>query len=505
MEIFSGKIQAINVSNGEGIIAIFNRGQANQYGITEKDKVALIRKGEEYIVDVALSDDLLEPGIIGASKELLNEYPISDGDSVLVSFTQHNPLSLQAIRKKLLGEKISAEEIDAIVEDIQNNKLSDLILAYYTATSFFYKSDPDELAYTTKATANTWDMYRFPWIVASKYSIGGVPGNETTMVIVPLLASMGITIPKSFSKSITSPAATWECVEVLMETSFKKNEILRIVDKLGCCLVWNGNLNLAPANDRIIEVSAPLGMEPFARMISSIMAKNYAMGITHCLIDIPVWPTAKVTNEVDAERVAKHFKYVGEKLGITTEVAITEAKEPIWSGIGAVMQAREVLRILQQHPKRSEALQKKSLELSAKLALLAGHGKNYKEILEKATKTLESGEAWKKMQEIMKTQNGKNPNITSEELELAELQVEILSELEGNITDIDMKYLNTIARTLGAPGDPQAGLELKVRIWSFIKKGEPLFTLYSNSHSKMKIAQELLAEKGIYTIKKKKS
>ena len=75
---------------------------------------------------------------------------------------RNNPLSLQAIRKKLLGEKITNEEIDAIVEDIQNNKLSDLILAYYTATSFFYKTDPEELAYTTKATAYTGDMYRFP-------------------------------------------------------------------------------------------------------------------------------------------------------------------------------------------------------------------------------------------------------------------------------------------------------------------------------------------------------
>ena len=152
MEIFSGKIQAINVSNGEGIIAIFNREQANQYGITEKDKVALIRKGEEYIVDVALSNDLLEPGTIGASKELLDEYPINDGDQVLVAFTQNNPLSLQAIRKKLLGEKITAEEIDAIVEDMQNNKLSDLLLAYYTGELLMLM----HAAYTVLATMRVW-------------------------------------------------------------------------------------------------------------------------------------------------------------------------------------------------------------------------------------------------------------------------------------------------------------------------------------------------------------
>ena len=131
-------------------------------------------------------------------------------------------------------------------------------------------------------------MYRFPGTVASKYSIGGVSGNETTMIIVPLLASLGITIPKTFSKSITSPAATGECVEVLMKSELTKQEIIKLIDQNGCCLARNGNLNLAPANDRIIKVSTPLGMEPYARMISSIMAKNYAMGINHCLIDIPV-------------------------------------------------------------------------------------------------------------------------------------------------------------------------------------------------------------------------
>ena len=266
MEIFSWKIKKLNISNWEGIVAMLNTQEATAYGISPQDKISLIRNKEEYVVDVAFSDEL-EPGIIWATQELLDNYPIMEGDNVLVSFMRTNPLSLVAIRKKLLWEKLTTEEIDAIIEDMQNNKLSDLILAYYTATSFFYKSDPEELAYTTKATAYTGDMYRFPGIVASKYCIWGVSGNETTMIIVPLLASLGITIPKTFSKSITSPAATGECVEVLMKSELKKSEIIRLVDKHKCCLAWNGNLNLAPANDRIIKVSAPLGMEPYARMI----------------------------------------------------------------------------------------------------------------------------------------------------------------------------------------------------------------------------------------------
>lgn len=499
MEIFSWKIKQLNIRHGEGIVAMLNTQEASTYGISSQDKISLIRNGEEYVVDVSLSDEL-EPGTIWATQELLDNYPIAEWDNVLVSFTRNNPLSLQAIRKKLLGEKLNTAEIDAIVEDIQNNKLSDLILAYYTATSFFYKSDPEELAYTTKATAYTGDMYRFPGIVASKYSIWGVSGNETTMIIVPLLASLGISIPKTFSKSITSPAATGECVEVLMRSELKKQEIIRLVDKLGCCLAWNGNLNLAPANDRIIKVSAPLGMEPYARMISSIMAKNYAMGINHCLIDVPVGPTAKVTNQADAERVANHFKNIGEALGIKTEVAITKAEQPIGNGIGAILQVREVLRVLQQHPLKPLDLQEKALDLAAQIILLCNMAESYEQAYHKAKNELENGNARNKMQAIIAAQEGKNPQIWSEELELAPNTIDITAQNEGTLQHIDMKYLNMVARTLGAPGDASAGIYLHKKLWNQIQAGDLLYTLYAQSANKLKLATEMLADKDFFQI-----
>ena len=494
MEIFSAKIVPLNVVNGDGIIAILNAEQASQYGITQHDKISLIRKGEEYVVDVALSSEYVEPWTIGATTELLENYPIMPWDNVLVSFMRNNPLSLQAIRKKLLGEKITNEEIDAIVEDIQNNKLSDLILA-----SFFYKTDPEELAYTTKATAYTGDMYRFPGVVASKYCIGGVSGNETTMILVPLLASLGIVMPKTFSKSITSPAATWECVEVLMRSELKKSEIIRLVEKYGCCLAWNWNLNLAPANDRIIKVSAPLGMEPYARMISSIMAKNYAMGINHCLIDIPVGPTAKVNNQEDAERIAQHFKNIGTSLGIKTEVAITKAEQPIGNGIGAVLQVREVLRVLQQHALRASDLEGKALDLAAQLLVLCGRNESYEEAYRLAKETLQSWDARKKMQEIITAQEG-NSDVDSEGLVLGSQTFDIVSERDGKVEAIDMKYLNMLARTLGAPWDATAWIFLHKKLYDTVHRWEILFSFYASSENKLQMAKELVEEKSAYTI-----
>lgn len=501
MEIFSGKIKRLNLTHWEGIVAVLNTQEASMYGISSKDKISLIRNKQEYVVDVSFSDDV-KAGTIWATEELLSEYPIAEGDNVLVSFVKNNPLSLLAIRKKLLGEKLSTEEIDAIVEDIQNNKLSDLILAYYTATSFFYKSDPEELAYTTKATAYTGDMYRFPGIVVSKYCIGGVSGNETTMIIVPLLASLGITIPKTFSKSITSPAATGECVEVLMRSELSKQEIIRLVDKHGCCLAWNGNLNLAPANDRIIKVSAPLGMEPYARMISSIMAKNYAMGINHCLIDIPMGPTAKVSNQADAERIAMHFRNIGESLGIKTEVAITKAEQPIGNGIGAVLQVREVLRVLQQHEKRPLDLEEKALELASQILVLCGMCETLDQAYQKAKEELTSGKAWKKMQEIIIAQEGKNPEIWSEELDIAPNTETITAQHTGKLTAINMKHLNMVARTLGAPWDASAGVYLHKKLGDQIQAGEPLYTLYAQSINKLALAKEMVETKDFMEIER---
>ncbi|NCO97684.1 hypothetical protein GW864_00665 [bacterium] len=135
-------------------------------------------------------------------------------------------------------------------------------------------------------------------------------------------------------------------------------------------------------------------------------------------------------------------------------VEITDAIEPIGAGIGAILQVREVLRVLQQHELRPMDLQNKALFLAARIIELVGMAKG-KAADELALKTLKSGKAWGKMQEIIKAQHG-NPNIKSEQLELAKIKKEIKAEKDGRVKSIDMKVLNVVARTLGAPIDLKA-------------------------------------------------
>ncbi len=313
---YPAKVQRLDIKDGERLIVLLNPKQALAFGINLHNKVQLTKENGEHIVaDVSLSDAVAE-GRVAVYADIPEKLNLENNELVAVSLAESSSTSYEAIRKKMRGETISYDEMFAIIKDISENKLDDTMMTYYVASSFFYPTTDEEMYQTAKAMAECGVMFKYPKgeIIADKHCIGGVPGNETTMILIPLIASLGIKIPKNFSKSITSPAATGECVNVLMNINFNKEGIENLVEKLNCCLVRGGSLDLAPADDKLIKVQYPLSMQSRAKVVSSIMAKKYAMGITHSLIDIPVGPTAKVSTMEEAKDRKKKFEYVGKKL-----------------------------------------------------------------------------------------------------------------------------------------------------------------------------------------------
>ncbi|HMT00898.1 MAG TPA: thymidine phosphorylase [Candidatus Absconditabacterales bacterium] len=498
---FYAKTKNIDIIDGDELIAVISKEDGEKHGMHAMDKVALRHKGKEIVLNVDLSNHLVRPGEVGLFEDVYKKYSIPENESVELKYARANPTSIEAIRKKLLGEKLTEQEIEAIVDDIKNNRLSDTHVTYFTACGFFYKSVNNELVRMTKATAKSGNCFNFGKKAVSKYCIGGVPSNETSMIIIPLLASLGITMPKSFSKAITSPAATGECVSVLMNIKFTPDEVKKLVKKNNSCLVRSEPLNLAPANDKIIKVSNAISMEPYSRMISSIMAKQHAMGITDCLIDIPVGSTAKIPTLEIGKRIKRHFSYIGKKLGMNMKVLLTDADQPVGKSIGAALQVKEVLEILQQKKNKSELLEKKALFLAKEILEMIGfaHGIKAQEIVEEG---LKSGKARKKMQEIIKMQGGRNWNIKPDEIKIGEKTKEIKATKNGEIDEIDMKHINTIARTLGCPFDLKSGIVLHFKKNNKFKKGEILITLYSSDENKLKTAIKMLDKKNIYSFKK---
>jgi putative thymidine phosphorylase len=497
-DLFTARTRIIDIHEGEDLVVLINEQDAWEHGITSMDKVALIYDDKEFVFDANLTAKIVQRWEIGIFRDVQEKYEIKSGQLVTVAYTKNSSESLEALKKGLTGKRLSPKEIHAIMKDISNNRFTDILTTYFSAIGFFYPSTDEDLYQMAKAMAETGETLHFPWVVADKHCMGGVPGNETTMIMIPLLTSLGIKMPKTFSKAITTPAATGECVSVLMDISFNKKEIEDLVKKNNCCLVRGGWLDLAPADEKLIKVAYPLSMQSYSRTIVSIMAKKYAMGINHSLIDIPVGPTAKVPDMKTAKRLKKKYEYVGKRLGMKMHVELTDALQPIGAGIGAVMQVREVLRVLQQHSARPMDLEQKAIHLCAKIIEMVGMAKG-KEAEKLAYGQLITGKAREMMQKIIKAQNG-NPNITSEKLELAKIQHDIHAEKSGKIKYIDMKVVNVAARTLGSPLDLQAGLYLHKKLGDSVKKGEVLYTMYANDESKIRLAKELLDDKKMYLI-----
>ena len=496
------KVLPLPVKEDNSQTVVLNEKIARAYGINLSDKVEIFRaNGEKFVCDVVISSKIWTE-YLWVYENVVERMSLEKNEVVMVELTQASSQANDAIRKKMKWESITYDEMYAIIKDISEWKLSEIMMTYYVASSFFYPTTDEEMYQTAKAMAECWVMFKYPkWeIIADKHCIGGVPGNETTMIMIPILASLGIKMPKNFSKAITSPAATGECVNVLMDINFNKEWIEKLIEENNSCLVWWGGLDLAPADDKLIKVQYPLAMQSRAKVVSSIMAKKYAMWVTHSLIDIPVWDTAKVKTMEEALDWKQKFEYVGKKLWMKMTVQITPANEVIGNGVGAVLQVREVLRVLQQHDKRPLDLEAKAVFLAGKIIEMVGLTKWRKDSEHLAKRQLESWAAWKMMQQIIKAQNGKNPDIKSEDLKPWIFTKEVLADADGKIKKVDLHNINHIARRLGCPAIDEAGIYLSKRLGDKVKKWDVLFTMYATAENKIDLALEQNAENPAMTI-----
>ncbi|MBI4008915.1 thymidine phosphorylase [Candidatus Roizmanbacteria bacterium] len=409
-------------------------------------------------------------------------------------------VAIKSIQKKLLGKKLSYREIYMLMDEIAHKRLSDVLTTYFVASSFKEGYSADELYYFTKAMVETGNQLHFKGIVADKHSTGGVSGTRTTMIIVPIIASAGIKIPKVSSRAITSPSGTADTMEVLARVDFSPKEITKIVNQVGGCIAWNGNLNIAPADDIIIRVEEPLSFESFDKIIISVMAKKVAVGATHLILDIPVGKTMKIRHFYDADKVREKFKQLAHRFKIKVIFDVSETLEPAGRGVGPALEARDVLYILEQKKERPLKLEAKALRLAGKLLDICFTDMNIKKSGEdEARRILTEGSALKKFREMVKAQQG-NDQISSETLKIKSHTLEIRAAHFGKIKEINNYNLNALAKILGAPTDKFAGLYLFKKIDEFVEKKEPLVKLYSTDKYRLKEAEVSFKNFPVYEI-----
>jgi AMP phosphorylase len=283
-------------------------------------------------------------------------------------------------------------------------------------------------------------------------------------------------------------------LEVVMPVILTKDQITKVVQDHGACLVWGGGLDLAPADDLLINIERPLRIESVDKFLVSIIAKKVPMQISKLIIDIPYGEGAKIEKFEEVNSVEQDFEKLCAHFDIDVEVYKREAFGPDGHGVGPTLEIRDVLRIFERHPDRPKTLESLIIDMTGRLLELSGVAKSG-EGSSIALSKLENGEASKKFWEIAMAQ-GAEKRLKSDELVLAEHTHTIKAEKGGVISRIGVRETVDIARALGAPFVKESGMYFHKGVGESVKSGEDLFTLYAMNPDRLEVGINVMKKSG---------
>lgn len=441
-------------------------------------------RGKKHIIATlnVVNAPLLAQDEAGLSEAAWRALGGADGDHIKV-FHPAPVLSFSHVRAKIYGTPITHEGANEIMRDIVDGHYSDIEMAAFISTCAGNRMDVAETIAFTRAMISVGK--RLQWNahpVVDKHCVGGLPGNRTTLIVVPIVAACGLTIPKTSSRAITSPAGSADTMETLAPVDLDIAQIRRVVERENGCIAWGGGVNLSPADDILIRVERPLGLDSDGQLVASVLSKKFAAGSTHALIDLPVGPTAKVRSAEAAQSLGARLVSVGQALGITIRTIVTDGRQPIGRGVGPALEALDVLAVLQNAPGAPDDLRQRALLLAGQVLELGGKAAAG-EGIELARGVLESGMAWSKFQAICEAQGGLR------EPPRADFTHVITSKHRGQVAAIDNRRLARIAKLAGAPKAPAAGILFHAPLDSAIEVGQPLMTIHAESPGELAYAR----------------
>lgn len=463
-------------------------------GFTARSELLISSAGGEIIADIVrTSGDLLAEGEIGLSEGALFSLGVKPGDLVTV----HHPppvASLSDLRSRVYGNRLAPSAFCSIVTDIVAGRYNDVHLASFVTACSAFPLDHNETMGLTGAMVDVGD--RLSWgseVVVDKHSVGGLPGNRTTPIIVAIVASHGLVMPKTSSRAITSPAGTADTMETLAPVDLNLAAIRRVVEQESGCIVWGGSVRLSPADDIIIGIERVLDLDAVGQMVASVLSKKIAAGATHLVIDMPVGPSAKVRSKEAARELGDALLAVATAFDLKTRILEGPGLEPIGRGIGPALEARDILAVL-QNKDGPDDLRNRAVQLAGAILELggrtpAGQGDAL------AAQALLDGRAWDKFQRICEAQGGmRTPPESSHRHTLTAAR-------SGKISEMDNRKLAKIAKLAGAPAAKAAGIEMHVRRGDIVESGAELCTIHAESRGELHYALAYAAgEDAIFTV-----
>ena len=475
------RVRAADIETYEPIVLLHGE-DALQMGVGTTDRVR-IEGGKPAVCIVTITDIPGLKGSIAMPHNVLGKCSLKDGDEVDVSYSPLPP-SIRSIRRKINGVRLEADELDSVVWDIYHGNLSEKEILAFVSAFNVNNSDIAEVAFLTRsmaATGQTVDLVTRP--VFDFHSLGGIPGNKITPIVVSIVASEGLVIPKMSSRAVSSACGTADFIDTFCDVEMDAGSLVKAIGRAGGVFAC-GNEDYAPVGRMIIDAERPMGIDPRPMMMASIMSKKVAVGTTHLLVDIPLGSTTKTPDLASAKDFARDIRELGSILGIHVECAVTRADQPLGRAIGPILEAKECIEVLEGR-ECDPAVVDKACSIAGIILEMAGESDGKKRAME----ILKSGQAHEKFLQIVKVQGG-DPELRSDDLKPGKYVKDVHAKRTGYVDHIDNRSIVAIAKATGAPGDVEGGIELLHKVGDMVSEGDVLFRIYAGHKSKLDRAIE---------------
>ncbi|TNF09267.1 MAG: pyrimidine-nucleoside phosphorylase [Bacillota bacterium] len=394
---------------------------------------------------------------------------------------------IDLITKKRDGHTLNQEEISFLIHNYTQGKIPDYQMSAFLMATYFNQMTDEEatfLALAMRDSGDSIDLSSIKGIKVDKHSTGGV-GDKVTLILGPLLASLGVKFAKMSGRGLGHTGGTIDKLESIpgYQVEIKVEDFIQQVKDIGIAIVGQSG-DVAPADKKLYalrDVTATVDVIPL--IASSIMSKKLASGADAIVLDVKVGHGAFMKTEEEAVKLAKLMVEIGRLAGKQMTAILTGMDEPLGHKIGNGLEVFEAIETL--HGKGPKDLVEVTVEIGAHLLLDAKIESDFKRAKERLNQALKDESAFLKFVELVKAQHGDVSVLYHPESLLSEKVEQVIALSDGYIMDINALDIGKAAMRLGAGRETKedkvlldVGVDLHQKIGSKVKKGDVLATLY---------------------------
>lgn len=411
--------------------------------------------------------------------------------------------AIDVIRKKRDGGELSRGEIESLVDGYARGAIPDYQVAAWLMAVVLRGMTRAETAALTDAMLRSGDALEFsslPSKKVDKHSTGGV-GDKTSLVLAPLVAAAGITVPMISGRGLGHTGGTLDKLEAIPDFNVNLTvaDFRRVLEACGCAMIGQ-TPQIAPADRMLYALRDVTGTVESPYLIcASIMSKKLAEGIDALVLDVKTGSGAFMKSEKDAVFLAELMVETGERMGKKVVALITDMDQPLGYMIGNALEVVEVLQVLRGEG--PEDLRELCLHLAGWMLHLGGVSKSVAEGKQHSTQLISSGKALQKFRQMVDLQGGDAGVIDDpKRLPGARHTVQVTSGKSGFVSAMQCEQIGTACVILGGGRerkedsvDPAVGIILHKKVGDRVHRGEPLATIHYNVDTRLERARELIA------------